>query len=76
VTDMRAPATDLPIVLQGVSYRVRDTVILDRVSLSLAAGAPTVLIGPNGGGKTTLMRLAMGLVEPNSGRWGCGDHTG
>ena len=65
---MRAPATDLPIVLQDVSYRVRDTAILDRVSLSLAPGAPTVLIGPNGGGKTTLMRLAMGLVEPTAGQ--------
>ena len=45
MTDMRAPATDLPIVLQDVSYRVRDTAILDRISLSFAPGAPTVLIG-------------------------------
>jgi tungstate transport system ATP-binding protein len=65
---MRAPATDLPIVLQDVSYRVRDTTILDRISLSLAPGAPTVLIGPNGGGKTTLMRAAMGLIEPTAGQ--------
>jgi tungstate transport system ATP-binding protein len=65
---MRAPATDLPIVLQDVSYRVRDTSILDRISLSLAPGAPTVLIGPNGGGKTTLMRVAMGLIEPTGGQ--------
>jgi tungstate transport system ATP-binding protein len=76
VTSMRAPATDLPIVLQDVSYRVRDTVILDRVSLSLAPGAPTVLIGPNGGGKTTLMRLAMGLVEPTGGQVSFGGRTG
>ena len=65
---MRAPATDLPIVLQDVSYRVRDVAILDRVSLKLVPGAPTVLIGPNGGGKTTLMRVAMGLVEPTGGQ--------
>jgi tungstate transport system ATP-binding protein len=68
VTDMRAPATDLPIALQDVSYRVRDTAILDRISLSFTPGAPTVLIGPNGGGKTTLMRIAMGLVEPTGGQ--------
>ena len=73
---MRAPATDLPIVLQDVSYRVRDTAILDRVSLSLAPGAPTVLIGPNGGGKTTLMRVAMGLVEPTGGQVSFGGRTG
>jgi tungstate transport system ATP-binding protein len=69
---MRGPATDLPIVLQDVSVRVRDLAILDRVSLWLTPGAPTVLIGPNGGGKTTLLRLAMGLLAPSSGQvtWG------
>jgi tungstate transport system ATP-binding protein len=73
---MRAPATDLPIILQDVSYRVGDTTILDRVSLSFAPGAPTVLIGPNGGGKTTLIRLAMGLLEPTGGWVSFGGRTG
>jgi len=65
---MRAPASDLPILFDGVSLFVRDLVILDRVNLMLTAGAPTVLIGPNGSGKTTLLRLAMGLIAPTSGR--------
>jgi tungstate transport system ATP-binding protein len=69
---MRGPATDLPIVLQDVSVRVRELTILDRVSLWLAPGAPTVLIGPNGGGKTTLLRVAMRLLAPSGGQvtWG------
>jgi tungstate transport system ATP-binding protein len=69
---MRAPDSDLPIVLQEVSFAVRNLTILDRISLSFASGAPTVLIGPNGSGKTTLIRVAMGLLEPTSGRitWG------
>ena len=69
---MRAPDSDLPIVLQEVRYAVRDLTILDRVSLTFAPGPPTVLIGPNGSGKTTLLRVAMGLIEPASGRvtWG------
>jgi tungstate transport system ATP-binding protein len=69
---MRAPATDLPIVLEEASFAVRDVSILDRVSLALEHGQPTVLIGPNGAGKTTLLRLAMGLFRPSSGRvtWG------
>jgi tungstate transport system ATP-binding protein len=65
---MRAPISDLPIVLEDVSFAARATTILDHVSLTLAAGAPTVLIGPNGAGKTTLLRLAMGLVRPSGGR--------
>ncbi len=69
---MRAPDNDLPIMLDEVRYGVRGLTILDRVSLTVASGAPTVLIGPNGSGKTTLLRLVMGLIEPTAGRitWG------
>jgi tungstate transport system ATP-binding protein len=65
---MRAPTSDLPIVLDDVSFTIRGVTILDRLSLELASGAPSVLIGPNGAGKTTLLRLAMGLVAPSRGR--------
>jgi len=69
---MRAPVTDLPIVLEEVSFAAGGVTILDRVSLAFAAGAPAVLIGPNGAGKTTLLRLLMGLIVPVRGRvtWG------
>ena len=42
--------------------------LLDRLTLSIGAGAPTVVIGPNGAGKTTLLRAAMGLLAPARGR--------
>jgi tungstate transport system ATP-binding protein len=69
---MRAAVTDLPILFEDVSLGARGTSIIDRITLDIAAGAPTVLIGPNGAGKTTLLRLAMGLVAPSAGRltWG------
>ena len=69
---MRAPTSELPIVLTEVSVRMRAVTILDQISLTLAPGAPTLLVGPNGAGKTTLLRLAMGLLEPSSGcvTWG------
>jgi tungstate transport system ATP-binding protein len=69
---MRAPASDLPVVLEEASVAAGGVRILDAVSLELAAGAPTAVLGPNGAGKTTLLRLAMGLVAPSSGRvtWG------
>jgi tungstate transport system ATP-binding protein len=65
---MRAPVNDLPIAFDDVSFRAGGIPIIDSVSLTLAAGAPTVLIGPNGAGKTTLLRLAMGLITPSRGR--------
>jgi tungstate transport system ATP-binding protein len=73
---MHAPIADLPIVLEEVTLTARNVTILDRVSLALAAGAPTIVVGPNGSGKTTLLRVAMGLVPPSHGRvcWGgCAD---
>jgi tungstate transport system ATP-binding protein len=74
---VRAPDSDLPIVLEDASYGVQTLTILDRLSLEITAGAPTVLIGPNGSGKTTLLRLLMGLIEPTAGRvtWGGRRHV-
>jgi tungstate transport system ATP-binding protein len=69
---MRAPASDLPLVLDGVSLRAGATTILTRLSLTIAPGAPTLIVGPNGAGKTRLLRLCMGLDAPSTGRvtWG------
>ncbi len=69
---MRAPASDLPLVLENVSLQAGATSLVERISLTIAAGAPTLIVGPNGSGKTTLLRLCMGLAAPTSGRisWG------
>ena len=42
--------------------------ILDRQSLFIPARGLTVFIGPSGGGKTTLLDLLVGLLEPDEGR--------
>ena len=69
---MRAPMSDLPLVLDDVSLQAGATTILDRLSLTIAPGAPTLIVGPNGAGKTSLLRLCMGLASPSIGRvtWG------
>lgn len=64
--------TDSPLLIQGLSksFQVdgRQIQALDAVSLSLSAGVVTGLIGPDGAGKTTLMRLAAGLLLPDAGQ--------
>jgi tungstate transport system ATP-binding protein len=73
---MRAPVSDLPLILEDVSLLAREVTILDRVSLTFGSGAPTMLVGPNGSGKSSLMRVAMGLVPPSRGRVTYGGRTG
>ena len=45
----------------------RPLVALDRVSLSVTRGQLTALVGPDGAGKTTLMRMVAGLLAPDEG---------
>ncbi len=52
------------------SFQLRDRTItaLDRVDFSIKNGRVTGLIGPDGAGKTTLMRIVAGLLVPDSGQ--------
>jgi len=72
---MRAPSSDLPLVLEDVSLQAGATMILDRLSLAITPGAPTLIVGPNGAGKTSLLRLCMGLATPSAGRISWGGRT-
>lgn len=64
-----AQAATAPTVLRlaGVTKRWRDAVVLDDVDLELHAGEFAWLGGENGTGKTTLLRIAAGLIRPQSG---------
>jgi len=59
----------LHIVLEQVSFRYQDgDTVLDPFDFTARHGDLIAIIGPSGEGKTTLLRLLLGLVEPHSGK--------
>jgi len=69
MTDAVAAARSGPAIgTRGVTMRFGAQVVLDAVTLDLAAGALTSIIGPNGAGKTTLFNVLSGQLRPTAGR--------
>lgn len=62
------PPRDGSLEMRGVwfAYEDRDFVLED-VSISIPAGASVALVGPTGAGKSTLVKLLLGLYEPDRG---------
>ena len=53
---------------EGLSKRFGDTQAVSELSLRVEAGEVMGFLGPNGSGKTTTIRLLMGLLRPSAGR--------
>lgn len=62
------PAQDVCIEAQHIAFSVRDRSILNDVSVAIRAGERIVLLGENGCGKTTLLRILARLTKPTGGR--------
>ena len=58
--------------LEDVSKRFGDITVLDHVTTRIVRGDRVGLLGPNGSGKTTFLRLLMGELEPDGGCVRCG----
>ena len=58
----------MSIEARGIVKRFGDFVALDEGDLSVASGRLTALLGPSGGGKSTLLRIIGGLESPDAGR--------
>jgi ABC-2 type transport system ATP-binding protein len=56
------------IQLVDVSKKYDDTIVVDRLNLQISRGEIVGMIGHNGAGKSTTMKMIAGLVEPTSGR--------
>ena len=58
----------MPLVeVENVTFAYAGETVLQDVNLVLRQGDFTAMIGPNGGGKTTLLKLILGLLKPNRG---------
>lgn len=56
-----------PIVVDSVTRRFDDTVVIDDLDLTVADGSIHGLIGPSGSGKTTTVRMMTGVLAPSEG---------
>ncbi len=52
----------------GIGHAFGATRVLDDIAMCVGAGDAIALVGPNGVGKTTLMRILAGLLAPDTGR--------
>jgi ABC-type Fe3+/spermidine/putrescine transport system ATPase subunit len=59
--------TDIAVEVKGLSKNFGDVRALKSVNLQIGAGEYFVLLGPSGGGKTTLLRLIGGFIRPTAG---------
>jgi len=54
--------------LENICLKLNDQQILKGISLEIKKGEITTLIGPNGGGKTSIARILIGILQPSSGK--------
>ncbi len=62
-----AAGRDVPVLTRGLSKRFRAQLAVDAVDLNVPAGAVYGFLGPNGSGKTTTIRMLLGLIAPTAG---------
>lgn len=64
----RLPSSSIELCDLRFSYPERDAIVLDGVSLTIAPGQCVAVVGPSGAGKTTLVDIILGLLEPQGGQ--------
>ena len=67
MADSTNPGATPAVELESVSFGYGASDVLSDVSLTVPEGEFLAVVGPNGGGKTTLLQLLLGLLEPRKG---------
>ncbi len=65
---LTAPEPELALRLEDLTKRFGSRVAVDRLNLTVALGESFALVGPDGAGKTTAMRLLVGIMDPDEGQ--------
>lgn len=70
--EFKHPGGKQTLNVEGLSKSFGDCAICDHLNLALFRGDKLAVVGPNGVGKTTLLRLMLGEIEPDEGKleWG------
>ena len=61
-------STNPAILVENLSFSYGESRVLEQINLRIAPGEFVGLVGPNAGGKSTLLKLILGLLEPQVGR--------
>lgn len=61
-------ATEPAIAVQGLTKTFGSKTVVDNVSMTVEKGEIAGFLGPNGSGKTTMIRLICGLLTPDAGK--------
>jgi ABC-type multidrug transport system ATPase subunit len=61
--------SDLAIETEGLTKRLGDAAVVDKLDLAVPRGSVYGFLGPNGSGKTTTIRMLLGLIWPSAGSY-------
>jgi phospholipid/cholesterol/gamma-HCH transport system ATP-binding protein len=67
MTHDQSPMAEVLIELKGISKKFGNNKVLDNIDLTVYRGEALAIIGPSGTGKSTILRIIAGLLEPDAG---------
>ena len=70
------PMQNKSIIFKDISFNYKEDlpIVLDNISFELQPGSKTALVGGSGSGKSTILKLLLGLYETQTGEIICGGH--